>query len=83
MPALRDHIKVKIDEIEKRARAYMLAIPTSAKKRPKMSSMQQKPIMASKHDMFGYGLIHFDMSEHICYSYLPYYFQEALTPCSF
>ena len=61
MPALGGRIKVEIDEFEKPARAYMLAIPTSANKNPKMSNMQQKPTMASKHDMFRYGLIHFDM----------------------
>ena len=38
MPALGDHIKVEIDEIEKPARAYMLAIPTSAKKSQKVKS---------------------------------------------
>ena len=38
MPALGDHIKVEIDEIEKPARPYMLDIPTSNTKSKKVKS---------------------------------------------
>ena len=38
LPALGGRIKVEIDEFEKPARAYMLAIPTSAKKSQKGKS---------------------------------------------
>ena len=38
LPALGGRIKVEIDEFEKRARAYMLAITTSAKKSQKVKS---------------------------------------------
>ena len=61
LPALGDHIQIGIDEFEKPARAYMLAIPTSTKS-PKKSNLLHKPTMASTHDMFRCGLIHFDMS---------------------
>ena len=42
MPALGNHIKVEIDEIEKPARAYMLAIPTSPKQIPKSQICNKK-----------------------------------------
>ena len=38
MPALGGRIKVEIDEFEKPARAYMLAVTTAAKKSQKVKS---------------------------------------------
>ena len=38
LPALGGRIKVEIDEVEKPARAYMLAIATSAEKSQKVKS---------------------------------------------
>ena len=38
LPALGGRLKVEIDEFEKPARAYMLAITTSAKKSQKVKS---------------------------------------------
>ena len=69
MPVLGDHIQIEIDEIEKPARAYRLAIPTSTKKNQKVK-YATKPTMASKHDMFRYGLIHFDMCPYTLYLHL-------------
>ena len=56
MPTLGDQIKRETDELEKPARAYMLAIPTSTKKSPKVKS-ETKQTMASKHNVFRYALI--------------------------
>ena len=61
MPALGDHAKIEIGKIENPARADMLDIPTSINKIRNMSNLLQKPTK-TKHDMFRYGLIHFDMS---------------------
>ena len=40
MPAPGGRIKIEIDEIEQPARAYMLAIPTSAKKSNKSKNVK-------------------------------------------
>ena len=70
MPALGDHITIEIDEIEKPVRAYMFAIPISAQKTFNNSNLQQKTRMTSKHDMFRYGLIHFDMHHRYSIDYV-------------
>ena len=58
MPALGDHIKVEIDEFEKTARAYMLAIPTSATKSPKSQ-------ICHKNQQWHQNMICLDMAWYI------------------
>ena len=70
MPTIEDLIKLKIDEIEKPARPYMLASLAMSTKYPKKSELQHRTKMASKHDELRCGLTHLDMSCGTCYLHL-------------
>ena len=76
LPALGDHTKIEIAEFEKPARAYMLAIPTSATKSQKYKNVKctTKSMMISKLDMFRRGLIHLDISRRrFCISFFSFF----------
>ena len=79
MPALSDHMKIEIDESEKNAQAYMLAIPTSTNKSQK-AKLSQKTTIASAHDMCSYCVIPFDMSQYTFYLHVPQFLLRVHGP---